>query len=207
VRTGCRFRLPFRKEYSTDSKPSLERADAVIISDYAKGLLSRTLLKKILPAARAAGKIVCIDPKLRNLAAYQPATVITPNTQEAERASGIAISNTRELVRAGKKIIRLTRVRYLLVTRGEKGMALFEGDSGVTHIPTVAREVFDVTGAGDTVISTLALGLVSRLSILEAAVLSNIAAGIVVGKLGTASVTPEELMSRCEIPDDDVEGS
>ena len=75
-------------------------------------------------------------------------------------------------------------------------MALFEGDSRVTHIPTVAREVFDVTGAGDTVISTLALGLVSRLSILEAAVLSNIAAGIVVGKLGTASVTPEELVSR-----------
>jgi D-beta-D-heptose 7-phosphate kinase/D-beta-D-heptose 1-phosphate adenosyltransferase len=146
--------------------------------------------------ARAAGKIVCVDPKLRNLAAYQPATVITPNTQEAERSSGIAISNTRELVRAGKKIIGLTRVRYLLVTRGEKGMALFEGDSRVTHIPTVAREVFDVTGAGDTVISTLALGLVSRLSILEAAVLSNIAAGIVVGKLGTASVSPEELVSR-----------
>jgi D-glycero-beta-D-manno-heptose-7-phosphate kinase len=177
-------------------KAALERADAIIISDYAKGLLSRPLLRKILPAARAAGKIVCIDPKLRNLAAYQPATVITPNTQEAERASGIAISNTRELVRAGKKIIGLTRVRYLLVTRGEKGMALFEGDSRVTHIPTVAREVFDVTGAGDTVISTLALGLVSRLSILEAAVLSNISAGIVVGKLGTASVTPEELVSR-----------
>ena len=139
---------------------------------------------------------MCIDPKLRNLATYQPATVITPNTQEAERASGIAISNTRELVLAGKKIIRRTRVRYLLVTRGEKGMALFEGDSRVTHIPTVAHEVFDVTGAGDTVISTLALGLVARLSILEAAVLSNISAGIVVGKLGTASVTPEELVSR-----------
>jgi bifunctional ADP-heptose synthase (sugar kinase/adenylyltransferase) len=77
---------------------------------------------------------VCIDPKLRNLAAHQPSTVITPNTQEAERASGIAISNTRELVRASKKIINLTRARYLLVTRGEKGMALFEGDSRGTHM-------------------------------------------------------------------------
>jgi rfaE bifunctional protein kinase chain/domain len=177
-------------------KAALQKADAIIVSDYAKGLISKPLLRKILPAARASGKIVCVDPKLRDLGAYQPATVITPNSLEAERASGITISNTRELMRAGKKIIKLTRVRHLLITRGEKGMALFQGDSSVTHIPTLAREVFDVTGAGDTVISLLALGLVSRLSILEAAVLSNIAAGIVVGKLGTAAVTQEELISR-----------
>ena len=167
----------------------------MIVSDYAKGLISPSLLKEILPAARAAARIVCVDTKLTELTAYRPATVITPNSQEAERASGIAIASTRDLVRAGKKILAATGVPHLLVTRGEEGMALFEGDSRVTHIATVAREVFDVTGAGDTVVSTLALGLASGLTMLEAAVLANFAAGIVVGKLGTASVTPDELVA------------
>ncbi len=175
---------------------SLAAADAVIISDYAKGLISPGLLREILPLAKAAGKIVCVDPKLANLAAYRPATVITPNTLEAERASGISISSTGALVRAGRKILRQTGIRHLLITRGEQGMALFEGACAVKHLPTVAREVFDVTGAGDTVISTLALGLVAGLPILESAILANIAAGIVVGKLGTASLTPDELIAR-----------
>jgi D-beta-D-heptose 7-phosphate kinase/D-beta-D-heptose 1-phosphate adenosyltransferase len=174
----------------------MEAVDAVVVSDYAKGLISTSLLKKILPMARSAQKVVCVDPKLRNLAAYRPATVITPNLAEAERAAGMSISDEKSLVRAGKKIMQQTGIDHLLVTRGEHGMALFEADSKVTQIPTLAREVFDVTGAGDTVISTLALGLVSGLSVLEAAILSNIAAGIVVGKLGTASVTPNELLSR-----------
>jgi rfaE bifunctional protein kinase chain/domain len=175
----------------------LDEVDAVVASDYAKGLISPALLKKILPAARTARKIVCVDPKWKDLAAYRPATVITPNLAEAERSSGIHIVDEKTLVQAGRKILRQARMDHLLVTRGEHGMALFEGDadSQVTHIPTLAREVFDVTGAGDTVISTLALGLVSGLSILEAAVLSNVAAGIVVGKLGTACVAPDELLS------------
>ncbi len=176
----------------------LPRVDAVVISDYAKGLITPQFLKEILPAAKSVGKIVCVDPKLKNLAVYQPATVITPNTLEAERSAGITISNRRDLQRAGRKILRETRIQHLLITRGEQGMALFEGADQVKYIPTVAREVFDVTGAGDTVISTLALGLVAGLSILEAAIISNIAAGIVVGKLGTASVTPDELISRIQ---------
>jgi rfaE bifunctional protein kinase chain/domain len=176
----------------------LRRVDAVVVSDYDKGLISPGILREVLPMARAADKVVCVDPKFQNFTAYFPATVITPNTLEAERASGVSISSNRELVRAGRKILQKTGVENLLVTRGEEGMALFEGKSRVTYIPTHAREVFDVTGAGDTVISTLALGLVSGLSILEAAVLSNIAAGIVVGKLGTASATPEELISRIQ---------
>lgn len=174
---------------------AMARADAVVISDYAKGLISVGLLQRILPLARSAGKIVCVDPKKKNLAAYRPATVITPNTLEAEQASGIVIHDERALVRAGRKILRQTGIEHLLITRGEHGMALFEGDSRVTHIPTLAKEVFDVTGAGDTVISTLALGLAAGLPVLEAAVLSNVAAGIVVGKLGTASVDPEELIA------------
>ena len=171
--------------------------DAVIVSDYAKGLISPALLKKLLPMAMAAGKIVCVDPKLKNFSIYSPATVITPNVSEAEQAADMTIRDDKTLLRAGKKILRQTGIDHLLVTRGEYGMALFEGDSDfrVTQIPTLAREVFDVTGAGDTVISTLALGLAAGLSILEAAILSNVAAGIVVGKLGTASITPEELLS------------
>ncbi len=177
-------------------KRLLPRVSGVVVSDYAKGLISPALLREILPLAKKAAKFVCVDPKMQNFAAYRPATVITPNTAEAERASGITISSNRDLVRAGRKLMEQTGTRHLLVTRGEQGMALFQGSAPVRYIPTVAREVFDVTGAGDTVISTLALGLVSGLSILEAAVVSNIAAGIVVGKLGTASATPDELISR-----------
>ncbi len=176
-------------------KTALPSVDAVIVSDYAKGLITASLLKQILPLAKAARKIVCIDPKLNDFSVYRPATIITPNATEAEHASGIPISGTRDLVRAGKKILRQSGIEHLLITRGEEGMSLFESQSSVTHIPTVAQEVFDVTGAGDTVISTLALSLVSGLSMLAAAVLSNIAAGIVVGKLGTASVAPDELMA------------
>jgi rfaE bifunctional protein kinase chain/domain len=176
-------------------RSALRTAHAVVVSDYAKGMISPAFLKRILPCAKAERKIVCIDPKSKNLRAYRPATVITPNVFEAESASGITIANKRDLVRAGKEILAQSGIEHLLVTRGEEGMALFEGNARVTYIPTVAREVFDVTGAGDTVISTLSLGLVSGLSMLQAAVLANIAAGIVVGKLGTASVTPEELIA------------
>lgn len=172
---------------------ALPSADAVIVSDYAKGLISRSLLRRILPPAKSARKIVCVDPKRADFSIYRPATVITPNTQETERASGIAVSGTADLIRAGRKILGSSGFDHMLVTRGEEGMTLFEKDSRIIHIPTVAREVYDVTGAGDTVISTLALGLTAGLPVLQAAVLSNIAAGIVVGKLGTACVTPEEL--------------
>jgi len=174
-------------------RAALPSVDAVVVSESAKGLITAPLLKQILPLAKAARKIVCIDPKLRDFSVYRPATIITPNAAEAEHASGVAISGTQDLIRAGKKILRQSGIEHLLITRGEEGMALFESNSRVTHIPTVAQEVFDVTGAGDTVISTLALSLVSGLSMLAAAVLSNIAAGIVVGKLGTASATPDEL--------------
>jgi D-glycero-beta-D-manno-heptose-7-phosphate kinase len=184
-----------QKKIATSFRAALPAAEAVVVSDYAKGLVTASLLREVLPLARNAGKIVCIDPKVKDLAVYRPATVITPNTLEAESASGILISSHRDLVRAGRKILAQTRAEHLLITRGEAGMALFDGKAPVIQIPTVAREVFDVTGAGDTVISTLALGLAAGLSILEAAVLSNIAAGIVVGKIGTASATPDELTS------------
>jgi D-glycero-beta-D-manno-heptose-7-phosphate kinase len=179
-------------------KAVLPFVEAVIVSDYAKGLISASLLRQTLPLAKSARKIVCIDPKMRRFSFYRPATIITPNITEAEHASGITIAGTQDLVRAGRKILKESGIEHLLVTRGEDGMALFESDSKITHIPTVAQEVFDVTGAGDTVISTLALSLVSGLTLLAAAVLSNIAAGIVVGKLGTASVSPDELIAAIQ---------
>jgi rfaE bifunctional protein kinase chain/domain len=175
-------------------KATLPSVDALIVSDYAKGLLSPLLLRRTLPHAKASGKIVCVDPKLRDFSAYVPATVITPNIMELERASGIQISGKQDLVRAARKILNETGIEHLLITRGEDGMALLKKDSGIAYIPTIAREVFDVTGAGDTVAAVLTLGLVAELSMLEAAILANVAAGIVIGKLGTASATPAELI-------------
>jgi len=177
----------------------IETADAVVVSDYGKGLLTPGLLSQALTAARQRGLIVCLDPKMRNFVHYQPVTVITPNNQEAAEASGILIEGEQTLTEAGRKLIASIDARAVLITRGEEGMALFvrggQGGADVTHIPTVAREVYDVTGAGDTVIATLALALAGGASLEEAAVLANHAAGVVVGKVGTASVTRDELLA------------
>ena len=177
----------------------IESADAVVVSDYGKGLLTTGLLALTLKAARERGLIVCLDPKMRNFAHYQPVTVITPNNQEAADASGIPIEDEQSLTEAGRKLLGSIDTRAVLITRGEEGMALFTGGGAeaaeVTHIPTVAREVYDVTGAGDTVIAMLALALASGASLEEAAVLANHGAGVVVGKVGTASVTCDELLA------------
>lgn len=172
----------------------LEFADAVVVSDYGKGLLTAGVLTRVLAAARQRGSMVCVDPKMRSFNDYQPVTVITPNNQEAGEASGIDIEDEPSLVEAGRKLLGALDCRAVLITRGEEGMTLFTNDA-VTHIPTVAREVFDVTGAGDTVIATLALALACGASFEEAAVLANHAAGVVVAKLGTASVTRAELLA------------
>lgn len=173
----------------------MESCDAVIVSDYSKGLLTARLLAEILRLARERDLTVCLDPKTRSFTSYQPVTVITPNHQEASEASGIAIEDEESLMAAGQKILHAVECRAALITRGEEGMALFCDDGAVTHIPTVAREVYDVTGAGDTVIATLALALSTGASFVESAVLANHAAGVVVGKLGTATVTREELLA------------
>jgi D-beta-D-heptose 7-phosphate kinase/D-beta-D-heptose 1-phosphate adenosyltransferase len=173
----------------------IEGADAVIVSDYSKGLLTAGLLGKTLNAARVRGLIVCLDPKLRSFTHYQPVTVITPNNQEASEAAGIPIEDDATLTEAGRRLLSSIDCRAVLVTRGEDGMSLFTEGGRVTHIPTVAREVYDVTGAGDTVIATLALALAAGASVEEAAILANYAAGVVVGKVGTASVTREELLA------------
>jgi D-beta-D-heptose 7-phosphate kinase/D-beta-D-heptose 1-phosphate adenosyltransferase len=180
----------------------IETADAVVVSDYGKGLLSPALLARTLNASRERGLIVCLDPKMRTFVHYQPVTVITPNNQEASEASGIPIEDEKSLTEAGRKLLTAIDTSAVLITRGEEGMALFSGDHSkgaeVTHIPTVAREVYDVTGAGDTVIATLALALAGGASLVEAAVLANHAAGVVVGKVGTASLNCDELLAGFE---------
>ena len=136
---------------------------------------------------------------MRSFDHYQPVTVITPNNQEAADASGVSIEGEQSLIEAGRKLLGSIDARAVLITRGEEGMTLFTGGgpygAEVTHIPTVAREVYDVTGAGDTVIATLALALASGASLDEAAVLANHGAGVVVGKVGTASVSLDELLA------------
>ena len=168
--------------------------DAIIISDYAKGLISPTFmarLKTCLAAHRPLPLIV--DPKPGRSQCYQGVSVITPNNLEAEQMSGIAIHDEASLLAAARRLMDELDCRALLITRGEHGMALLERDQPLFTIPTVAKEVFDVTGAGDTVIATLALGLAIGLSYGAAATIANLAAGIVVGKVGTATVSVTEI--------------
>jgi rfaE bifunctional protein kinase chain/domain len=174
---------------------ALDTADAVVVSDYNKGLLTPRVLKATLAAARERAIPVCLDPKTRSFTNYQPVTVITPNHQEAAEAAGLAIEDESSLIEAGRRLLGAIDCRAVLVTRGEEGMALFTDGGEVTHIATVAREVYDVTGAGDTVIATLGLALAAGASFAEAAILANHAAGVVVGKVGTATVTRDELLA------------
>ncbi len=170
---------------------ALPDADAVIVSDYDKGVLTPRVLQAVL--AVAAGKTVCLDPKIKNFTFYRPVTVITPNQLEAERATGIEITDETSLLAAARQIRETLACPHVLITRGEHGMSLLSAET-VTHIPTMARDVYDVTGAGDTVIATLALALAADADITEAALIANQAAGIVVGKVGTATLSGNDLI-------------
>ena len=174
---------------------ALQEADAFVVSDYDKGAVTPRVLAEILPRAFERKIPVLVDPKMRNFDAYRPATVVTPNHHEALR-----LTNTEDDTDAGMAAAaRLLRERLgcesVLITRGEHGMMLLERDAAPVYVATVAREVYDVTGAGDTVIATLAAALAAGASLVEAAALANHAAGIVVGKLGTATATAEELVN------------
>jgi rfaE bifunctional protein kinase chain/domain len=174
-------------------------ADATIISDYAKGVVQPELIGCIHRCkGRNRNRVLAVDPKVRDMSFYGPATVLTPNKHEAELATNSVIQDETSLLSAGRKILRKAPAQYLLITRGEEGMSVFERRGPVTHIPTMAQEVFDVTGAGDTVIATLTLALAAGAGMVEAAMIANYAAGIVVGKLGTATATAKELLERIE---------
>ncbi|MGH9770025.1 MAG: D-glycero-beta-D-manno-heptose-7-phosphate kinase [Blastocatellia bacterium] len=174
---------------------ALSNADAVIISDYDKGLLTPRVLRAVIESAQSRSRTVCLDPKIRNFAHYREVDVITPNQVEAERVSGVEITDESSLNAAARRIRDLIGCKNVLITRGEHGMSMLAAEEEMTHIPTVAREVYDVTGAGDTVIATLTLALASGASLNEAASIANHAAGIVVGKVGTATVSRDELLA------------
>jgi len=171
----------------------IDEVDGVIISDYGKGVISQDLLTELLSLARDRGKIVTVDPKVSHFTDYQGVTAITPNHQEAEQAAGIFIHDENSLIRAGQAIRDRLNCDMVLITRGEMGMTLIEKENKIAHIPTSAREVFDVTGAGDTVIASFTLALATGAPSAEAAVISNFAAGAVVGEIGTACVSLEAL--------------
>jgi D-glycero-beta-D-manno-heptose-7-phosphate kinase len=180
-------------ELSTRVLSILDSVDVLVISDYSKGCISPGLLASILPEAKRRKKIVCLDPKIRYFSSYSPVTILTPNQAEASAVLGYPILTEEDLREAGAKILERIDCEALLITRGEKGMALFH-QGMLKLVPARAREVFDVTGAGDTVISVLALALGAGIDFRDAVELTNIAAGIVVGKFGTATVTPDELL-------------
>lgn len=177
--------------------------NVILLSDYQKGVLTPSVIHAVTAAAAKAGIPVLVDPKGSDYRRYHGATILTPNRKEAEAASGIAIRDSESLERAAANIMATAGLEHLLITRSEEGMSLFSRTEPVTHIPTVAREVFDVSGAGDTVLASLAIGLASGLSMAEAARLANIAAGIAVGKLGTSTVSPAEIVNAVAVTHSD----
>jgi len=183
----------------------LGEIDAIIFEDYGKGFLTRELVSQIARQARAAKKIVTADPNPHNLIDWSGMTAVKPNRAEAFLAAGIPSRDLEispkkdvDLVRAGKELLQKWSVQYLLVTLGEHGMMFFEKGKRPHHIPTKARDVFDVSGAGDTAIAMFTLALVCNATPLEAAQIANHASAVVVGKLGTATVTRDELISSFE---------
>jgi len=164
--------------------------DAVVFSDYAKGLLSRKLVE-----AASGAPVVTADPKPKNMALFSGVTCVAPNVLEAATATGIAIEDEASLFRAGDMLLEELGCRYVVITRGEHGMALFGKDGEHLLIPSVARTVYDVSGAGDTVIAVLALALAAQTPIALAVRLANFAAGAVVAKLGTATASPDEILA------------
>jgi len=192
-------------------KEIIREFDAIIIEDYGKGVINRHLLEALIVLARENKKIITVDPKEEHFQYYRQVTSITPNRRELENAiRNLKIKDTtnrfqlntdrlftdKDIEVAAHKIQEYLELESILVTLGEHGMKLFEKTGRMTHIPTVAQEVFDVSGAGDTVIGTFTLGLCSGASLLEAAHIANYAAGIVVGKVGTAVTTKKELLER-----------
>jgi D-beta-D-heptose 7-phosphate kinase/D-beta-D-heptose 1-phosphate adenosyltransferase len=175
------------------------RCDVLVVSDYGKGTVDRALLEALAEARRRAEFTWLVDPKQANFAHYRGASLVKPNREEAAAASGVPISDEASLRAAGAKLLALWQAGAVLISRGEEGMALFKPGGIVETFPTVAREVFDVTGAGDTVLATCALALGAGGSLEEATVLANHAAGVVVGKVGTATVSAGELRAALRV--------
>ena len=174
-------------------KDNLKQIDAIIIADYGKGVVSSKLIVDIKKLISGRDIILAVDPKTENFKYYKEIDIITPNHHEAGSFCRFDITDEGSLIRAGNYILEKIKCKSVLITQGKDGMTLFEAGSNPCHIPTVARKVFDVSGAGDTVISALSMGLASGMSRQSAAIISNFASGIVVGEVGTSTVSAEDL--------------
>ncbi len=179
-------------------KSCLPHIKGIIISDYCKGLITKGLIKKILELA-GPRKFVTVDPKIGHFNYYTGVSLITPNINEASFGTGIDINDEKSLLSAGKSLLKKLQCKAVMITRGEEGMSLFETNGKVTHIPTCAQEVYDVSGAGDTVIAALTLSHASGAPLKEAAIIANHAAGVVVTKVGTAVVSQQDIIKSSKV--------
>ena len=177
--------------YVQDTASSL---DVIFLSDYQKGVLTDHLLKEVIAIGRKANIPVLVDPKGDDYSKYQGATLLTPNRKEAQLATGISITDEATLLEAGRKLLADLELDAIVLTRSEEGMTVFSSD-GEIHLPTVAREIYDVSGAGDTVLSLFGLGMAQKLPLCCSAGLANLAAGIAVGKVGTSTVSAQEILA------------
>ncbi len=192
------LKAPLQRRILRYVESRLRELSCVVVSDYAKGVVTAALMSEITRLAALRKIPVVVDPKVEHFGFYKGVTVITPNHLEATQAAGVHGDDDQTIDQAGVMIRQRLGCQSVLITRGEKGMSLYEGDGASWHLPTQARQVYDVTGAGDTVIGTLALALSTGASIKDGAILANHAAGIVVGMVGTATVTPQQLSEALE---------
>jgi len=174
-------------------RANIRSIDGIIIEDYNKGVVTREVIRAVVAAAREHGKPVAVDPKFNNFFDYSGVTVFKPNRREVEEVLGGKLKTVEDVERAGRRLLEALRAENVLLTRGEEGMSLFRADGTVTHLPTTADVVLDVSGAGDTVISTLTMALVAGADITEACVMANCAGGVVVGAVGIVPILPEQL--------------
>jgi rfaE bifunctional protein kinase chain/domain len=202
VRADRESRVPLAGDSLARLAALLERelpgCEGLVVSDYGKGVIHPGTLESALGAARRAGYAVSVDPKESHIDSYRGVSILTPNQHEAGYVQGLRITDEASLQEVGWGLQRRLDAAAVLVTRGPDGMSLFEREGRYTYLPTVAREVYDVTGAGDTVVSVVALALAAGASYPEACALSNHAAGVVIREIGTATCSPLELLASLE---------
>ncbi len=174
-------------------KYQIHEIDGIILEDYNKGLITSEVIQELTNVAKKYRKIITVDPKLTNFLEFKHVSVFKPNRREVEEALGGRLRTEEDIVEAGKNLLNLLSVDNVLLTRGEEGISLFEANGEISHVPNRAKQVHDVSGAGDTVISTLTIALASGATVKEAAVLANTAAGVVVGSVGIVPIRLEEL--------------
>lgn len=176
----------------------IDSAQALVISDYGKGVVTLPLLERVIALCLQKGVFVAVDPKETRFLHYKKVSVITPNHHEAGFAAGRRIRTEDDLLAVGNDLLEKLEARSILITRGAQGMSLFQRGGGPTHIPTFARDVYDVTGAGDTVIAAFVSAVCAGADLIEAAIVSNAAAGYTVGQIGTATISRDQLRSELE---------